>query len=308
MERSCLGDCIDEYLLYLATVKGRSSHTVRAYSEDFMHFDGLLERSIDISSVTLVQLRSIVGELSRKNYTVASINRFIAAVRGLFAYCKKNHYIEVDIAKELKTLKRPKLLPRFMTQAEVDTLCSQPDRKPLLWLARDRAIFEMLYSSGCRVSELASLRLSDFTEDFASAVVLGKGSKERYVFFEQDSRVALELYLKERRERFPSSFEGGNSFVPQLLLNQRGGALSAAGIELIVREYSGVKGTNKPMTPHAFRHTFATAMLLNGADIREVQSMLGHSSISATQRYTHITAERLRDVYDQAFPHSGKKD
>ncbi len=308
MEGRSLGDCIDEYLLYLANVKGRSEHTVKGYSEDFRHFDGAVGREAEVSSVTIGQLRSLVGDMSRKGYSVASIDRFIAAVRGLFAYCRKNQYIQVDIAQELKTLKRPKVLPRFMTQAEVDELCSQPERKPLLWPARDRAVFEMLYSSGCRVSELAALKLSDFTEGYGSAVVLGKGSKERYVFFEEDARAALLSYLEERRQRFPASLAEGDAFVPQVFLNQRGGALSVSGMEMLVREYSGVKGTNRPMTPHAFRHTFATAMLLNGADIREVQSMLGHSSINATQRYTHVTAERLRDVYNQAFPHSGKED
>ncbi len=308
MEERSLGDCIDEYLLYLANVKGRSANTVKAYTEDFKHFDGYLEPGTGISSVTLGQLRSIVGDLSRKGYTVTSIDRFISAVRGLFAYCRKNQYIQINVALELKMLKKPKVLPRFMTQAEVDTLCSQPDRKPLLWPERDKAIFEMLYSSGCRVSELASLKFSDFTEGYGSAVVEGKGSKDRYVYFEQDARDALQVYLADRKKRFPASLEEGASFVEEVFLNQKGGALSASGIELIVREYSGVRGTSKPMTPHSFRHTFATAMLLNGADVREVQSMLGHASINATQRYTHVTAERLRNVYDQAFPHSGKND
>ncbi len=303
-----MGDCIEEYLVYLANVKGRSAHTVVAYAEDFRHFEGVMAFDEPLSAVTLAQLRALLGDMSRKNYSVASINRFIAAVRGLFAYCKKNQYINENIALDLKTIKRPKRLPRFMTQAEVDDLCSEPDRKPLLWPARDKALFEMLYSSGCRVSELASLKLSDFTENYESAVVMGKGSKERYVFFEEDARKALQSYLEERRKRFPSSFEEGDSFVAEVFVNQRGGPLSVKGIELIVREYSGIKGTCKPMTPHSFRHTFATAMLLNGADIREVQSMLGHASIDATQRYTHVTAARLRDVYDQAFPHSGKKD
>ncbi|MBP5158260.1 MAG: tyrosine-type recombinase/integrase [Treponema sp.] len=308
MDARSLGDCIDEYLLYLEHVKGRSSHTVKGYAEDFKHFDGEPGRDVDIASVDLGQLRSLVGGMSSRGYSVASINRFIAAVRGLFAYCRKNQYIQENVALELKALKKPKVLPRFMTQAEVDALCSEPDRKKLLWPARDKALFEMLYSSGCRVSEIASLRLSDFTEGYASAVVMGKGSKERYVFFEQDARDALEQYLEERKKRFPASLREGASFVAELFLNQRGTALSAAGIELIVREYSGVRGTNKPMTPHSFRHTFATAMLLNGADVREVQAMLGHSSINATQRYTHVSAERLREVYDQAFPHSGKQD
>lgn len=303
-----LGECMDEYLVYLENIKSRSPHTVKGYREDFKHFDGVIEKTADIASVTLEQVRSIVATMSREKYTVASIDRFIASVRGLFAYCKKNGYISENVMQELKSLKRPKLLPRFMTQSEIDEICLAPEEKKLLWPSRDKAIFEMLYSSGCRVSELAALKFSDFSEDYASAIVMGKGSKERYVFFEKDAQESLKLYLADRDSRFPSSSRKGAFPVENIFLNQKGRALSVAGIEMIVRVYSGLRGTNKPVTPHAFRHTFATAMLVNGADIREVQAMLGHSSISATQRYTHVTTERLKDVYAQAFPHSGKKD
>ncbi len=303
-----LGECMDEYLVYLENIKSRSPHTVKGYREDFKHFDGVIEKTADIASVTLEQVRSIVATMSREKYTVASIDRFIASVRGLFAYCKKNGYISENVMQELKSLKRPKLLPRFMTQSEIDEICLAPEEKKLLWPSRDKAIFEMLYSSGCRVSELAALKFSDFSEDYASAIVMGKGSKERYVFFEKDAQESLKLYLADRDSRFPSSSRKGAFPVENIFLNQKGHALSVAGIEMIVRVYSGLRGTNKPVTPHAFRHTFATAMLVNGADIREVQAMLGHSSISTTQRYTHVTTERLKDVYAQAFPHSGKKN
>lgn len=261
-----------------------------------------------LAEITLDDVRACIGAMSRDKYTVTSINRFIAAVRGVFSYAKKFGYIEKNPVLELKTLRAPKALPKFMTQKEVDGMCSQPESKPLLWQARDKALFEMLYSSGCRVSEMADLKFGDFSSDFKSAVVTGKGRKDRKVFFEDDARKALADYLKERRERFPANEIDGASPVDNVFINQKGTALTAHGIWYIVSRYSGIEGTGRQISPHGFRHTFATQMLNNGADIRVVQEMLGHSSISTTQRYTHVTMERLKEVYKQAFPHSGKKD
>ena len=226
----------------------------------------------------------------------------------MMAYCKKFGYIDVNPALELKGLKLPKNLPRFMTQTEVDSLCRVPDEASILWEKRDKALFEMLYSSGCRVSEIVGLKIRDLTSDFSSAIVTGKGKKDRRVYFEKDAREALEAYLKDRDERFPQFSLGGAFPVQNVFLNNKGGALTDNGVRYILSRYTGPEGTNRHISPHAFRHTFATAMLSNGADIRMVQEMLGHSSISTTQRYTHVTTERLKEVYAQAFPHSGKKD
>lgn len=304
-DKSCpttLLECIDEFLLYISSVKGFSDNCIKGYKKDLEKLTLSLGSDKIISSVTSEDIRICIGKLSKRKYSVASINRFIAAVRSLFAYCKKFQYIPKNVALEIKTLRMPEHLPRFMTQQEVDELCSLPEKKELLWESRDKAIFEMLYSSGCRVAELASLKLQDFSEDFKSAVVTGKGKKDRYVYFEENARTALKTYLLEKNKRFPSCS------VQNIFVNQKGTVLTAHGIWYIVKTYSGVRGTQKAVSPHAFRHTFATAMLSNGADIRVVQEMLGHSSISTTQRYTHVSIEHLKDVYKQAFPHSGKKD
>ncbi|MBP5695502.1 MAG: tyrosine-type recombinase/integrase [Treponema sp.] len=301
-------ECCDEYLLYIKSVRGLSENTVSGYGEDFKHLMLILKPQMPIKDVTLEDLRGCIGSLSRRKYGIVSINRFIAAVRGLFAYCKKFGYIKSNVSLELKTLKAPKHLPRFMTGTEVDALCIEPEKEPLLWQARDKALFEMLYSSGCRVGEIAHLRLKDFSSGFKSAVVTGKGKKDRRVFFAEDAVSSLLAYLAERKSRFPERESDGGNPVQEVFLNQKGNPLSEHGIWYIVSRYSGVEGTNKHVSPHAFRHTFATAMLAAGADIRAVQEMLGHSSISTTQRYTHVTTERLKEVYKQAFPHSGKQD
>lgn len=301
-------ECCDEYLLYIKSVRGLSQNTVSGYGEDFKHLMLILKPQMPIKDVTLEDLRGCIGSLSRRKYGIVSINRFIAAVRGLFAYCKKFGYIKSNVSLELKTLKAPKHLPRFMTSTEVDALCIEPEKEPLLWQARDKALFEMLYSSGCRVGEIAHLRLKDFSSGFKSAVVTGKGKKDRRVFFAEDAVSSLLAYLAERKSRFPERESDGGNPVQEVFLNQKGNPLSEHGIWYIVSRYSGVEGTNRHVSPHAFRHTFATAMLAAGADIRAVQEMLGHSSISTTQRYTHVTTERLKEVYKQAFPHSGKQD
>ncbi len=301
-------ECSAEFLIYLESVRGLSVNTVSSYRQDLNLFCGFFGNDRIAEELSLEDLRLFVGDLSRRKYSVASINRIISSVRGLFAYLKKFGYISKNVSYELKSLRQPKILPRFMSQTEIDAVCSQPEKKELLWASRDKAIFEMMYSSGCRVSEMASLEFQDFTSDFRSAVVTGKGKKDRRVYFGQDARDALSAYLKERNERFPQAGHRCACEVRKVFLSQKGTALSAHGIWYIVSRYTGIEGTGSHVSPHAFRHTFATGMLNSGADIRIVQELLGHSSISTTQRYTHVTLERLKKVYSQAFPHSGKKD
>lgn len=298
----------EEFLTYIQNVRTLSENTVTAYREDFLHLLQTVGMDAEIEKISLEDLRSCIAVLSKNHHKVTSINRFIAAVRGLFLYSKRFGYIPVNVSEELKTLKVPHHLPKFMTQSEVDEMCASPSHKDLLWEKRDRAIFEMFYSSGCRVSELASLKFSDFSSDFESAVVTGKGRKDRRVYFAEEARLALKEYLLDRKTKFPQAEKNGGAYVANIFLNQKGNALSTEGIRFIVTKYSGIEGTNRHISPHAFRHTFATALLNNGADIRVVQEMLGHSSISTTQRYTHVTTEHLKKVYNQAFPHSGKKD
>ena len=168
-------------------------------------------------------------------------------------------------------------------------------------------LFEVFYSSGCRVSEIAGLTLEDFSPDYTSALVRGKGGKDRRVFLAQNAVAALKEYLPERQERLLRHGGTVRGSCSALFLNNHGGSLTTRGIRYILSRYSGVEGTNNPVSPHAFRHTFATAMLANGADVRVVQEMLGHSSISTTQRYTHITTAQLVKTYNQAHPHGNSR-
>ena len=297
-------DAADEFLEYLSSMRSLSPNTVIGYRNDLRQFaamDGIGAQT-DVSAIKTEALRRCIGMLSRQKRAAASVNRFIAALRSFFAYCKKCGYLAVNPALELKTVKNPKRLPRFMTGAEVDKLCAAPTQNELLWEARDRALFEMFYSSGCRLSEMALLTRADLSADYSSAVVTGKGNKDRRVYFEADARAALAAYLADRRARF-----GEKDTDAALFVNQRGKKLSTRGISYIISRYSGIEGTNRHVSPHAFRHTFATAMLTGGADVRLVQELLGHANISTTQRYTHVTTDRLIEMYNKAHPHGGTK-
>ena len=297
-----LSELVEEFLLYLGAVRGLSENTVLGYKNDLKELQKFLAPTLDIQTITKENLLLSIGQLSKEKKAAASVNRFIAAVRTMFSYALKFGYIKKNPALELKTVKLPKRVPNFMTQPEVNQLCEQPVNNELLWEKRDHALFTMMYSSGCRISEITNLKLDDFMDNYHSAIVTGKGNKQRKVFFAQEARNALALYLQDRKK----VLESHNIAEPtrQVFINQKGYPLSVGGVRFIISKYSGAEGTNHHINPHAFRHTFATAMIGNGADVRLVQEMLGHSSISTTQRYTHITTERLIDIYNKAHPHS----
>ena len=312
---SSVEDAAEEFLVYLSGVRSVSSNTVKGYGNDYKKLAELLGKQIPstncnsdgssgipLEAIETEHLRQCLGALVRQKLTPASVNRFVAAVRSLFAYCYRLEYIYSNPALELKTVKNPVRLPDFMTEKEADELCSEPEIKPLLWPARDEAMFKMFYSSGCRISEIAGLKMRDIRGNYNSAIVHGKGNKDRVVFFSPEAVDAFKKYLLERKEHIKSEKP-----VRSVFISQRGNGLSVRGIYSIVSRYSSVEGTNRHVSPHSFRHSFATTMLNAGADIRVVQEMLGHSSISTTQRYTHVTAAKLVDIYNRAHPHGKER-
>lgn len=296
-----LSELVDEFLIYLSTVRGLSDNTIIGYRNDLEQFMQFLTPEIDILTVTRENILLCVGQLSKQKKSAATINRFIAAVRTMFSYGRKFGYIQKDPSIEIKTVKIPKKVPSFMTSAEVNQLCNTPVQNELLWQSRDECLFKMMYSSGCRISEITNLKLSDFMDNYHSAIVTGKGNKQRRVFFGEDARNALARYYQDRKKVMAENHI--EKPTDQLFINQKGEPISVAGIRYIITRYSGAEGTNHHVNPHAFRHTFATTMLNNGADVRMVQEMLGHSSISTTQRYTHVTTEKLIEIYNKAHPH-----
>lgn len=296
-----LSELTDEFLLYLSSVRCLSENTVISYKNALLQLQQFLTPGIEIKTITKENLLLSIGQLTKQKKSAATVNQFVAAVRTMFSYALRYKYIEKNPALELRTVKLPKKIPNFMTQPEVNKLCNEPINNELLWQTRDHAIFTMLYSSGCRISEITNLTLDDFMDNFHSAIVTGKGSKQRKVFFEEESRKALGVYLRDRRKVIIENQISNPT--KQLFINQKGMPLTTGGIRFILNKYTSTAGTNRHVNPHAFRHTFATTMLNNGADVRMVQEMLGHSSISTTQRYTHVTTEKLIEIYNKAHPH-----
>ncbi len=310
-KKMLLDECIQDFLVYIDSIKSYSQNTVNAYRRNLEYLSESVrelrsDEKVCVDSVSEQDLRMAIARLNREKKDPASINQFISSLRSFFLYCKKFGYVQKNVALQVHTLKNSKKLPTYLTKSELSKMCAQPEEHELLWEERDQALFLMLFTSGCRVSELSSLRFSDLSHDKTSAVVRGKGNKDRRVFFSSEAIQKFNDYLESRALRFKLT-----KFLPSdfLFVNQRGTRLSPRGIRFIITRYSTDKdGIGKNLFPHAFRHTFATTMLSNGADIRVVQEMLGHSSISTTQRYTHVTTESIKKAYEQAHPHSGKKD
>ncbi len=294
-------DCVLEFLTWQQSVRGLSENSVTSYSNDLKIFERIAGADTAIESVTQQDVRNCISVLTKEKKSPASINRFLSTCRALFKYARRLLYVQKDPVMEIKNIKNPVRVPGFMTQSEVETLCDSPQNHELLWEKRDKALFEMLYSSGCRVSEMAGLKFSDFSAMYKSAVITGKGNKQRRVFFSEEAINALNEYLVERKQKIPQEKNVNNVFI-----NQKGTALTARGIRFIVMKYSLLDGNKKNISPHSFRHTFATALLTNGADVRVVQELLGHSSISTTQRYTHITTAQMIKTYNSAHPHGEK--
>ncbi|MBO8450615.1 MAG: tyrosine-type recombinase/integrase [Spirochaetes bacterium] len=319
----------DEYLAYVQGVKGLSPRTLRSYRQDFSVFSAWLQDEgtgcggPDPLSVQDSGLHLFVACLGQQGYNPASVNRMLASLRGFYRYAVRMNRCSGNPAAGVHNLKTEKKLPDFLFDREVAGLCAMPSAenrpqktdslhsgttpqgetaaKPL-WPARDTALFAAMYSTGCRVSEIASMRLSDIRGDFSSALITGKGGKDRQVFFSRAAAAAVQVYLEERdallktvQERDPS---GGRLFV-----SRRGKPLSVRGIQYIFSHYTGGAAPVRHISPHALRHSFATTLVSRGADIRIVQELLGHASISTTQRYTHVTTERLKALYHQAHPH-----
>lgn len=312
---------IEEYLSYLGGVRNLSPRSLSSYRRDLKLFADFLGGIEPLQADERTVLNFVV-DLGKRGYNPSSVNRSLAAVRGFYRYLARFGLRSDDPSSDISNLKTSKKLPRFLFPEEADRLCELPVHSALdsgneassasscsavasaasAWPVRDCALFYMMYTSGCRVSEAASLVMENFGPSFRWAIVRGKGRKERKVFFSVKARLALQDYLAERAVLLSRMQEKSESS-RFLFLSARGNPLSVRGIQYILSRYVEMDPTLSAVTPHALRHSFATTMLTRGADIRVVQEMLGHSTVSTTQRYTHVTQERLTKLYHQAHPH-----
>jgi integrase/recombinase XerC len=303
---------IHEFIHHLSIEKNASPHTCRCYQRDLEGFEDFLKNSgmvlsptgqVKIEKADRIAIRKYLSFLHRKNKK-SSIARKISTLRSFFKYLVKEQVVPFNPAKGVSTPKVEKTLPTTLTVDEAFRLMESPNRVSKESLEgskekglRDRAILELLYSSGLRVSELVGLNSNQLDLDLGIVRVMGKGRKERIVPVGVKAIEATKSYLEER-----GMVRGDDP----IFVNSLGGRLTARSVGRLIKKYTRHSGIFRKVSPHSLRHTFATHLLDAGADIREIQEMLGHSSLSTTQRYTHVSMGKLMEVYDKAHPRSFK--
>ncbi len=297
---------IDQFIRYLVLEKGASEHTCRGYFNDLSHLgdfisaSGLFPKSeggeVDVSRIDRDIIRIYLRTLFRSNRR-SSIARKLASIRSFFQYLVREGIVSTNPAKGVATPKTERFIPRTLSIDEMFRMLDAPDKSNPIGL-RDRAILELLYSSGIRVGELTQLNGDDVDWELGIIKVLGKGRKERIVPIGSKAIEAIKEYL------------GSGGLSPRhgrdwpLFINTRGGRLTDRSVRRIVEKYGKKCGLARSISPHALRHTFATHLLDAGADLRDIQELLGHVSLSTTQKYTHVSIDGLMEVYDKAHPRS----
>ncbi|MBC7286815.1 MAG: tyrosine recombinase XerC [Armatimonadetes bacterium] len=297
---------LDEFLRYLTAVRGLSAATAEAYAADVIQFVDFLaatageEHAFDWAAVDFRLVRRFVMHLRQAHYADTSIARKLASLRSFFRFLLNNGLMRHNPAALVTFPIKGRRLPEVLYSGEVERLVTSPDDTTPIGL-RDRAILEFLYATGVRVSELVALNLSDLDLHERTARVVGKGKKERIVFFGLPASAAMRRYLEEGRPHLAAvRQEPGDP--EAVFLNRLGERLSVRGVQRLVHKYVLRAAVGTRVSPHVLRHSFATHLLDNGADLRAIQELLGHSNLATTQMYTHVSAERLRKSYFSAHP------
>ena len=286
---------VEDFLNFLATEKGASEHTTKNYGIDLREFMKFIAEK-DLKELTYLDIRSFLAFLKTGEYSKSSISRKLACLRSFFKYLARENVLTQNPAAGIATPKKEKRLPSFLNPDEITKLLEAPSKNS--WEEkRDKAILEMLYSSGPRVSELVGLNHDDL--DFFGGLIRmrGKGKKERIVPVGQMALTVLRAYLDMKPPK-----ETAQPIKRPLFISRVGGRLTDRSVRRMILKYVKRAGLGKEISPHTFRHSFATHMLDRGADLRSVQELLGHANLSTTQIYTHVTTQRLKDAYALAHP------
>jgi integrase/recombinase XerC len=293
-----VGD-IDRFLEDLEHRRGLSVHTVKNYGSDLFQFTTFIEESFDIhrlEDVDVLTIRAFLAELHQQGIARASVARKLASIRTFFRYLAREGKIVQNPARLVSTPRLDHKIPARMEQSEVERLLEAPDESHERG-RRDRAMLELLYATGLRVGELVGLDLSRLDRDNNLVRVLGKGGKERIVPFGEIAAEATETYLYDRTEIVRRG-RGTDA----LFLNARGGRLTARSVRRLLEAYLRDASLKSSLSPHSLRHAFATHLLERGCDLRSIQELLGHQSLSTTQKYTNLSTQRLLDVYEKTHP------
>ncbi len=294
---------LDRFIDYMKAVRNASEHTVRGYSADIAQFLDFLAKeglNADPAEVDLPAMRRYLARMHRAGISKRSVARKLSSLRSFFKYLLRKGLIEHDPTTGLPSPKLDKKLPKFLRPEQIEELMMAPDIGEPLGM-RDAAILEALYAAGMRVSELVGLDLDDLDLSSSEAKVMGKGSKERITMLGRAAQDALVTYLNQGRGKLLPKGEKAMQ-EKALFLNKDGGRLSARSVNRMLDKYFAHVSDEMKISPHVLRHTFATHMLEHGADLRSIQELLGHSSISTTQIYTHVSKEQLKKVYESAHP------
>ncbi|TSC31609.1 tyrosine recombinase XerC [Corallococcus sp. Z5C101001] len=297
---SPLSPLLEQFKIHLEGEKGASPHTVRNYLIDLVDYERYLVDRMKLSLLagTHAAIRGYLGTLS-VDHAPTSRARRLASIKSFYKYLVRQKLLPASPAKLVKSPKLPKSLPKVLPVEEVFAILDMPDLDTVLGL-RDKAILEMLYGGGLRISELCGLSTLGVDRSSRIVRVMGKGSKERLVPLNAKSIQSLEAYLARRGELLATVHAGQDP--DALFLNFRGGRLTPRSIARHLDAYVLRLALARKVSPHAMRHSFATHLLGGGADIRSIQELLGHASLSTTQKYTHVTFEQLQEVYDAAHP------
>lgn len=286
-----------EFIKYLTNEKRYPETTISSYERDLDNYYGYIElKKIDYKNITKDEIRDYLKYLDDLNYSKNTVSRILSTLRHFYTYLVTNKEVKINQFKLIRNPKKEKKLPNFLQGDELQKIFDTINIETPLGM-RNRLIVELLYASGLRVSELTELKMNDIDISNKEIRVTGKGDKERIVYFGDYAKKYLELYLKEGRKELLN-----NKKSDYLLINNLGDNLSTRGVQMVIDDIVKQASLKHNISPHALRHTFATDLLNNGADLKSVQELLGHSSLSTTQIYTHITNERLRSVYLQTFP------
>ena len=302
MERGNNVKELNDYLDYLKYQKNYSDYTILSYENDikeyldFISSEGILFKEIEYSDIRFYLM--YLKEKRKDNNS--SIDRKLSSLRGFYKYMANEGIVKNNVFSLVSGPKKSKKLPRYFEYNELEEMFKVPDESPLG--QRDLLLLEMLYATGCRVGELVSIKVSDIDLARKQILILGKGNKERYVSYGEYCEDALKKYLSDG---YPTLNKDNLDY---LFLNNKGGQLTERGVRYLLDHIIKQTGINKNISPHMIRHSFATHLLNEGCDLLTVQKLLGHESIKATQIYTHVTTDRLKEVYFHSFPRAKKDD
>lgn len=295
-----------DFMDYLKIEKNASPYTIKFYNADIQAFFMFLktESVLKLKDVDYLIVRVFLTQLYDRNLSRRSVSRILSCLRSFYSYLEREGLVKLNPFLHVNLPKQATLIPSFFYEEELVELFKANDLKTPIG-QRNQAILEVLYGTGIRVSECVNLKINSIDFSIGTVLVLGKGRKERYVPFGEYAKIALEKYINEGREELLNKSSDSNDFV---FLNARGNPITTRGIRYVLNKIVEEASSTVSIHPHKLRHTFATHLLNEGADLRTVQELLGHENLSSTQMYTHVTKDRLRQVYMNSHPRAHLPD